>query len=308
MSRYPVSIVVAVMLVSLFCGCTSHETTVHDPTPTQKASLLTLARTFTDKSAHATATALATPDRLPEPAPWPTVVAQAKMSAKRHRLIDLQIDPSLQTISATNPKDGAVYVYVPAGDFLMGSPPGVGAANEHPLHIVWVGGYWISQHKVTWQELDASPVVAVDVENSTLPAAVIWGTARGYAIWAGGRLPTEAEWEKACRGIAGQRYPWPDDTPNQVNATTSANVSVYGVHDMAGNHGEWTVSTYDDYPYVRHIEWETARSLWSVVVRGALPPCAYRRRVEPDSGAVVAVLGVEPRLPEYTFRVVLPDD
>ena len=304
---YSTVTITAFVFVYILGGCTPQETPSHEARSTEKASLLTLARTFTDRSAHATATAQATPATVPSLVPWPQVVAQATNSAKQHRLIDFQINSEQQIITAVNPKDGATYVYVPAGDFLMGSPPTVGAANEHPLHIVWLDGYWISQYKVTWQQFDALPGVTQNAENRTISAEVIWNRARWYASWVGGRLPTEAEWEKACRGPADQRYPWPDDTPKQVNAVTSANVSVYGVHDMAGNTGEWTVSTYDDYPYVRHIEWETARSLSSVVVRGALPSCAYRKSVSPDSAMVVAILGVEPRLPEYAFRVVLPD-
>lgn len=294
--------------LAFLAGACSQPTNVASmPEATPEASLLTLARSFTDRPAHATATAQATPASVPSPVPWQEVVRQGTASAAKHKLDNVLVDAELQIVTAVNPKDGATYVYVPAGEFLMGSPPGVGAADEHPLHVVWLEGYWISQAKVTWDLFPTWLGGAADEGNSARPAQVIWAKARQYAVWAGGRLPTEDEWEKACRGPAGRRYPWPDETPNVVNAGTTANVSTYGVRDLAGKGGEWTLTSYADYPYVRHKEWETADSLWTVVVRGRLPACAARKRIEPDSGNIVAIFGAAPRLPEFFFRVVLPD-
>jgi formylglycine-generating enzyme required for sulfatase activity len=91
---------------------------------------------------------------------------------------------------------------------------------------------------------------------------VTWFQANDYAKWVGGRLPTEAEWEKACGGTDGRIYPWGKETPTADLANFNQNVgdtkpvgsypqgaSPYGVLDMAGNVLEWTSSLFEPYPY-----------------------------------------------------------
>jgi formylglycine-generating enzyme required for sulfatase activity len=91
-------------------------------------------------------------------------------------------------------------------------------------------------------------------------ANVTWFQAKAYAAWVGGRLPTEAEWEKACRGTDKRIYPWGTEEPtyeranfgnNNVSTTAvgSYPAGANGLYDMAGNVYEWTSSKYQVYPY-----------------------------------------------------------
>jgi formylglycine-generating enzyme required for sulfatase activity len=194
-------------------------------------------------------------------------------------------------------------VYVPAGEFLMGSSEQVTAAfndcvtfhkeclreffeDQAPQHRVSVASFWIMQTEVTnlhyQQCVDAGKCTKPNntswdkVTNSQYPVTdVDWHQANAYAAWVGGRLPTEAEWEKAARGPNGFIYPWGDawdasrvnycdkncstdwrDQEHDDGYAQTAPVgdypqgaSPYGALDMAGNVWEWTGSLYKGYPY-----------------------------------------------------------
>jgi len=163
-------------------------------------------------------------------------------------------------------KDNAGVVMIPAGEFLMGSPEGVGEANEQPQHRVYLADFLIDKTEVSWRQFHK---YAEDTK-SPLPITPLWGTpddypasfiawreAQDFCEWAGGRLPTEAEWEKAARGTDGRRYPWGDEwDARRCNAISGGRhrpetvaslpdcLSVYGVLDMSGNMWEWIADYY----------------------------------------------------------------
>jgi len=163
-------------------------------------------------------------------------------------------------------------VFIPAGDFLMGSPENDGHANkdEIPQRRVFLPDFFIDQFEVSNIEykrfVDATgypaPPSWVDnkypIDDDFYPVSeVSWWDATCYARWIGKRLPTEAEWEKAARGTDGRRFPWGDkfssDLANNADGImeTTAKLegaSPFGVVNMVGNVAEWTASVYDPNP------------------------------------------------------------
>ncbi len=163
-------------------------------------------------------------------------------------------------------------VLIPAGNFLMGTDAKSADAASHPLHTIYLKGYRIDKYPVTNAQY-ARFVAATghrppsDWKNGKIQQGVLlhpvtlvnWYDAAAYAKWAGKRLPTEAEWEKAARGKDGRRWPWGNEMDparlntyynvgSATNVTTYASgVSPYGVYDMAGNVDEWVED--DFHPY-----------------------------------------------------------
>jgi formylglycine-generating enzyme required for sulfatase activity len=163
-------------------------------------------------------------------------------------------------------------VFVPSGEFLMGSNPPF-PDDEQPQHMVFLDAYWIDQTEVTnamyllcvnsgaCEEPNVAGLVLRDNAYANHPATFIsWENANKYCNWAGRRLPSEAEWEKAARGIDGRLYPWGNESANSklANFGGSGNptkevglypegVSPFGAYDLAGNVSEWVFDWYGKY-------------------------------------------------------------
>jgi formylglycine-generating enzyme required for sulfatase activity len=173
------------------------------------------------------------------------------------------------------PADGAEMVFVPAGQFQMGSTDADSDAGdeEKPAHNVTLDAFWIDKTEVTNEQYRQCVEAGACEEpscwdNADLNAAaqpvvcVTWDDAHAYAEWAGGRLPTEAEWEKAARGTDGRLYPWGESAPDCQRANfkgcsgrTSTvgsyptGASPYGALNMAGNVWEWVSDWYEETYY-----------------------------------------------------------
>ncbi|MGB0388790.1 MAG: bifunctional serine/threonine-protein kinase/formylglycine-generating enzyme family protein, partial [Ardenticatenaceae bacterium] len=214
-------------------------------------------------------------------------------------------------------KDGMVQLFVPAGEFLMGSPEDNQWAynDESPQRTVYLDPFWIDQTEVSnamftrfveqsghqtdaekqgwgfsydpaednWVQTEGAnwkhplgPQSNLDGLETHPVVQVTWHDAKAYCEWAGRRLPTEAEWEKAARGTDGRKHPWGDENVadqfvNLADINFPADwsnesvddgyqftspvgsypdgASPYGALDMVGNVWEWAADWYDEEYY-----------------------------------------------------------
>jgi formylglycine-generating enzyme required for sulfatase activity len=215
--------------------------------------------------------------------------------------------PEEKTVRIVWEKDGKEMIYIPGGTFLMGSDEG--NDNQRPAHEVYVAPFYIDRYPVTNEEYKrflgetGHPIPNYDVswtdcrnynwdtEKRTYPAGkgrhptvlVTWEDALAYASWAGKRLPTEAEWERAGRGTDGRRWPWGNEfiegrcnvKETGIGGTTPVGMyspegdSPEGMGDPLGNVWEWTSSLYQPYPYDPKDGRESLQASGWRVLRGA---------------------------------------
>lgn len=163
-------------------------------------------------------------------------------------------------------------IKIPAGAFLMGTDQERADVQNKPQHTVTLPAYSIDKYLVSNAQYAQFIVKTkhrppLDWKNSRIPdgkilypvVMVSWYDAKAYCEWAGRRLPTEEEWEKAARGTDARRWPWGDkmdvmrlNTYYNVGGTNpvkkyASGVSPYGVYDMAGNVSQWTMSNFKPY-------------------------------------------------------------
>jgi len=186
-----------------------------------------------------------------------------------------------------NMPDRAAMIWIPPGDFIMGAQDDDDEArkDERPSRTVYLEGFWLYREPVTNQQFAAFLKSSGhglandeweeywDSTGDHFPAAwVSWYDARAYCHWAGGDLPTEAQWEKGARGPDGRKFPWGNfhdnsrfnswDSPPMpgkapffehkgpsVVGACRGGASPYGCVDMAGNVWEWCCDVYNESYY-----------------------------------------------------------
>ncbi len=229
-----------------------------------------------------------TSEALTEPQPTPNPTDEQTFSQS----ISVGALESYEKQTSVREKDGMEMTLIPAGEFAMGCDPAHNAGfgcyeSQLPLHTVYLDAYWIDVYEVRNDQYndcvqagscsplqEVSSAVSGSVDTSPMPAAPVvqvdWNAAQRYCEYVGGRLPTEAEWEKAARGTDLRAYPWGEQQPGcglsnsfddqelnycvgepQAVGSLSDGASLFGVQDMAGNVWEWVADWYDPEYYTK---------------------------------------------------------
>jgi formylglycine-generating enzyme required for sulfatase activity len=227
-----------------------------------------------------------TPTPMPMATPVPATQAPTRAVISSATIVPV---PTVMPLSSATPMprvgdtrafapDNAPMMFVPAGDFTMGSED---FDNEEPIHTVYLDAFWMDKFEVTnalyKKCVDAGKCTRPNQTSSSTRGSyygdasfdnypviyVDWNQAKMYCEWVGKRLPTEAEWEKAARGTDGRVYSWGNtfdasklnsaegnkgDT-TQVGAYSSG-ASPYGIMDLSGNVWEWVADWYGENYYM----------------------------------------------------------
>ena len=181
-------------------------------------------------------------------------------------------------LAFSNNREKPKMVFIPSGEYLMGSKKGVGRPDEYPIHKVYLDAFYLDRFETTGKDfeeyLSANPKqhptitgwwgrqVRPDMKNRPV-FGLTWKRCSDYCDWRGKRLATEAEWERAAAGLAGRKYPWGNESPDQKKANFNrccfirkglsineigshqSGITPEGIHDLAGNIAEWVYDWYD---------------------------------------------------------------
>ena len=216
------------------------------------------------------------------PAPLATEIPQATATTAPIVVSPTEVQATTTAEATSSPEnikisaiDGMTQLFVPAGTFTMGGMDVYRESDELPAHEVKLNAFWVDQVEVVngmynlcVQAGTCRPPVEPRSDNrqdyfgnpefQDYPVVnVTWYDANVYCQWAGRRLPTEAEWERAARGDDKRNFPWGDEPPNQYNSNSinivgdttrvgsyAEGISPFGALDMAGNVWEWVADRY----------------------------------------------------------------
>lgn len=197
-----------------------------------------------------------------------------------------------------NPKDGSILLLVPGGKFLAGGEePNEGGGEPFELEIpsFYLGMHAVTnaQYKLFVDETGHRPPDRTDFsdekpiwkgkifpkeKSNHSVVCISWDDAQAYCKWAGSRLPTELEWEKASRGTDGREYPWGNEWKgnyfepcgNETVDMYAKGCSPYGHYNISGILWEWCEDWYDDDAYYRYRNGDLSkpRSSYIRVLRG----------------------------------------
>jgi eukaryotic-like serine/threonine-protein kinase len=212
-----------------------------------------------------------------EAEPTPTVGIEASVTST-----EIPTTPTTEPTSRPeaqrvkiSPVDGMTQIFIPAGTFFRGGMDVYRKHDEQPAQEIFISAFWMDQVEVTngmyglcvnagicrppaQPRSDNRENYFGNPEFRDYPVVLVtWYDANAYCKWAGRRLPTEAEWERAARGDDKRNYPWGDELPNEFTAnfmnlvgdtsrvgSYAEGASPFGVLDMAGNVWEWAADFY----------------------------------------------------------------
>lgn len=218
----------------------------------------------------------------PTPVPVDTATSTAIVESPTATIVVPTVQPTFTLVPTLTPfpskistMDGMIQLLVPEGSVFMGGLDVLLENDELPAHHVKIDAFWVDQVEVTNGMYglcviagSCRPPVKLNSDNrgdyfgnpefQDYPVVYVsWYDANAYCQWAGRRLPTEAEWERAARGDSMNNYPWGNEPPNELYANANntlgdtsrvgsypAGMSQFGVLDMGGNVWEWVADYY----------------------------------------------------------------